>query len=51
MVHKNSLWNLFFITGDLNYYLEFRNYENQKFNCKKQNENSEFSDTQNDSLR
>jgi hypothetical protein len=50
MMHNNSLWDLFFLTGDLKYYLELRNSKNQNLVFDIQN-NNEFHGTDNDSLR
>lgn len=49
-MHNNSLWNLFFLTGDLKYYLELINNKSEDLTFNKQN-NNEFCDTDNDSLR
>ncbi len=50
-MYNKRLWNLFLSTGNLGFYLELKNYETEESSLGEQNENIEFGEEQNITLR
>ncbi|WP_432409290.1 hypothetical protein [Wukongibacter sp. M2B1] len=50
-MYKENLWNLFLTTGDLNFYLEYKQIETKESYFNEDSENTELGGTQNISLR
>lgn len=46
-MYKKDLWNLFLITGDLNFYLELKRMNEEDFPSDKENKGNEFEEIQN----
>ncbi|SKC79543.1 hypothetical protein [Maledivibacter halophilus] len=50
-MYKDSLWNLFLMTGDVEYYLEFKKNKDLESFSEEENKNMEFTYDQNNFLR